>query len=132
MFRKRRKHYITSNLTTVTEGSLLKRYGKRVTYHKTAHAVAVIDTRLEIGAFPMSDLKVVFDDDDAASIIIECAHRIHYSDFQWHVMTRRVLREVEKYGEVNGYSVKATLGRNYVEVVYYKQEWWTWLNALAL
>lgn len=121
-----------SKLTKLTRRKFLEAYGKRVVVEDDGRVLRVLDTGKEIGYFPSSDIVLLFTDavSESPRIVTERPHRNNYSKLEWMRLRRRVMKAVEEIDEVNGYSVRVSFGRHAIDVMYSKQEWWSWLHEV--
>lgn len=106
-----------------------------------SRTVCLADTPAEIGLFAHSDIIAVYGEDGRPSVITERIWRKNYYDDslksvfskgwrQWRHINHMLNEKVKYVGQELGYNIKVTKGRDYIDYIHYKEEWWEWARRL--
>lgn len=95
-------------------------------YYEEAHTVCLTHTPGDMGLFSDSDIIICYGKDGTPTIVTERIFKKNYTwRHWWHI--KRVLREKVKWlGQELGYNTRVSIGRDYIDYIHYKEEWWEW------
>lgn len=92
-----------------------------------AATISLIDTGADVGLFDKSDIIVVYDQETAKpSIVTERIYKRNYTRWEWRKMKKYFKAKTSIVSQELGFNIRVSYGRDYIDYVHYKEEWWQW------
>lgn len=93
--------------------------------------ISLTDTDNTIGLFECSDIIIAYSDNGEPNVVTERIYKRNYKGLDWFRVRTYLRTKTSVIKQELGYNISISFGKDFIDYVHYKEDWWKWAAEQA-